>query len=151
MTVFADLCKIASIKPHPGQEDMMDSGLEFVELGTNDTNVVGISATGKLTADDITKLVDRLESIQASGSKARVYIDLTGYEGYDLSLVKEKFAHLSTFWKSIECCAYVVDKAWMSTAIGLIDAVTPMHLRAFSSDQDAEARAWVLSESNTSA
>ena len=96
----------------------MDSGLEFVELGTNDTNVVGISATGKLTADDITKLVDRLESIQASGSKARVYIDLTGYEGYELSLVKEKFAHLSTFWKSIECCAYVVDKAWMSTAIG---------------------------------
>ena len=29
--------------------------------------------------------------------------------------------------------------------IGLVNAVTPMHLRAFGSDQDAEARAWVLS------
>ena len=44
---------------------------------------------------------------------------------------------------------YVIDiPSWapqMATMIGLVDAVTPMHLRAFGSDQYADARAWVLS------
>ena len=129
----------------------MNHGIEFLDLGTDDSNVIGVRATGKTTANDITRLVERLESVQASGHKARLYLDLTDYEGYELPVVKEKLAHMGTFWSSIERCAYVVDKAWMSTLIGLIDAVTPMHLRAFSTDQDAEARAWVLSGAEASA
>ena len=122
----------------------MNDGIEFVDLGTDDPNVIGVKATGKVTADAITRIVERIESVQASGNKARMYLDLANYEGYELPVVKEKLAHIGTFWNSIERCAYVLDKAWMSKAIGLVDAVTPMHLRAFGTDQDAEARAWVL-------
>lgn len=122
----------------------MNKNTEFVDLGTNDTNVIGLKVVGKANADTITELVERLENIKASGHKARMYLDLSEYEGFELSLVKEKLAHISTLWSSIERCAYVIDKSWMTTAIGLVDAVTPMHLQAFSSDQDAEARAWVL-------
>ena len=122
----------------------MNKNTEFVDLGTNDTNVIGLKVVGKANADTITELVERLENIKASGHKARIYLDLSEYEGFELSLVKEKLAHVSTLWSSIERCAYVVDKSWMATAIGLVDAVTPMHLQAFSGDQDAEARAWVL-------
>jgi hypothetical protein len=124
----------------------MNNNTEFVDLGTNDANVIGLKLVGKANADTITKLVERLENIKASGHKARVYLDLTEYEGFELSLVKEKLAHVSTLWSSFERCAYVIDKSWMTTAIGLVDAVTPMHLKAFSSDQDAEARAWVLGQ-----
>ena len=122
----------------------MNDGAEFVDLGTDDPNVIGLKVTGKATAEAITQLVDRLKGVQASGHKARLYLDLANYEGYELPVVKEKLAHMGTFWSSIERCAYVVDSAWMNTAIGLVDAVTPMHLRAFSTDQDAEARAWIL-------
>jgi hypothetical protein len=122
----------------------MNDGAEFVDLGTDDPNVIGLRVTGKATAETITQLVDRLKGVQASGYKARLYLDLAKYEGYELPVVKEKLAHMGTFWSSIERCAYVVDSAWMATAIGLVDAVTPMHLRAFSTDQDTEARAWVL-------
>ncbi len=122
----------------------MNDGIKFLDLGTDDPNVIGVKATGKVTADAITRLVERIESVQASGNKARLYFDLANYEGYELPVVKEKLAHMGTFWNSIERCAYVLDKAWMSTAIGLVDAVTPMHLRAFDTGQDAEARAWVL-------
>ena len=122
----------------------MNENTEFVELGTDDANVIGLKVVGKANADTITELVERLENIKASGHKARMYLDLSEYEGFELSLVKEKLAHISTLWSSIERCAYVIDKSWMTTAIGLVDAVTPMHLQAFSSDQDAEARAWVL-------
>jgi len=122
----------------------MNKNTEFVDLGTNDANVIGLKVIGKANADTITELVERLENIKASGHKARMYLDLSEYEGFELSLVKEKLAHIGTLWSSIERCAYVIDKSWMTTAIGLVDAVTPMHLQAFSSDQDAEARAWVL-------
>ena len=125
----------------------MNKNTEFVDLGTNDVNVIGLKVVGKANADTITELVERLENIKASGHKARMYLDLSEYEGFELSLVKEKLAHVSTLWSSIERCAYVIDEAWMTTAIGLVDAVTPMHLQAFSSDQDAEARAWVLNKS----
>ena len=122
----------------------MNNNTEFVDLGTNDANVIGLKLVGKANADTIIQLVERLENIKASGHKARLYLDLSEYEGFELSLVKEKLAHFSTLWSSIERCAYVIDKSWMTTVIGLVDAVTPMHLQAFSSDQDAEARAWVL-------
>lgn len=122
----------------------MNNNTEFVDLGTDDANVIGLKVVGKANADTITELVERLENIKASGHKARMYLDLSEYEGFELSLVKEKLAHISTLWSSIERCAYVIDKSWMTTAIGLVDAVTPMHLQAFSSDQEAEARAWVL-------
>ncbi len=122
----------------------MTKNTEFVDLGTNDANVIGLKVVGKANADTITELVERLKIIQASGHKARMYLDLSEYEGFELSLVKEKLAHVSTLWSGIERCAYVIDKSWMTTAISLVDAVTPMHLQAFSSDQDAEARAWVL-------
>ena len=122
----------------------MSEGTEFVDLGTDDPRIIGLKVTGKATADTITRLVARLESVKESRHKARLYLDLSNYEGSELPVVKEKLAHISAFWNSIERCAYVIDKAWMSTMIGLVDAVTPMHLRAFSTDKDAEARAWVL-------
>ena len=122
----------------------MTDGIEYLDLGSDDPSVIGLKASGTITADAMVALVDRLESIQASGHKARMYLDLTEYKSSELSVVKEKFAHMGTFWNGIERCAYVLDKGWMSTAIGLIDAVTPMHLRAFDPDQDAQARAWVL-------
>jgi hypothetical protein len=124
----------------------MNSNTDFLDLGTSDTNVIGLKVTGKATADTLTELVERLDNIKATGQKARVYLDLSDYDGFELSVVKEKLAHFSTLWGGIERCAYVVDKSWMSTVIGLVDAVTPMHLRAFSSDQDAEARKWVLKQ-----
>jgi len=57
-----------------------------------------LKLVGKANADTIIKLVERLEKIKASGQKARVYLDLSEYEGFELSVVKEKLAHISTLW-----------------------------------------------------
>ena len=78
--------------------------------------------------------------------EGRDRVDLAHYDGYELGVVKEKMAHLSTLWNGIERVAYVLDVAWMSNAIQLVDAVTPMHLRAFGHDQADDARSWLLSE-----
>ena len=94
----------------------MTDGIEYLDLGSDDPSVIGLKASGTITAHAMVALVDRLESIQASGHKARMYLDLTEYKSSELSVVKEKFAHMGTFWNGIERCAYVLDKGWMSTA-----------------------------------
>ena len=66
----------------------MATGSEFVDLGTDDASVVGMKVTGKATAETVSELVERLEQIQGAGKKARLYIDLTAYDGYDLGVVK---------------------------------------------------------------
>ncbi len=123
----------------------MHSGFEFIDLGTDDPRVIAMRITGKLHAEVITELVERLEAVSATGQKSLVYIDLITFEGSELAVVREKLAHIRIFWNGIERLAYVLDLAWMSKMIGLVDAVTPMHLRAFGHDQDEEARAWLLS------
>ena len=123
----------------------MSKTLTTVDLGSNDPNIIALAVHGKITGEDMAGLIQTLEQIHAGGNKARLYLDLTEYSGYELPVVKEKLLHMGTLWSGIERCAYVVDQAWMTTIIGLVDAVTPMHLRAFSADEDEAARAWVVS------
>jgi hypothetical protein len=123
----------------------MGESIEFLDLGTDDPAVIGLAVHGRLTGEDMAVLIERLNAIRGSGHKARLYLNLAEYTGYELPVVREKLSHMGTLWGGIERCAYVVDKAWLSTMIGLVDAVTPMHLRAFGLDQDAEARDWVRS------
>lgn len=126
----------------------MGNGFEFIDLGVDDPTVVALRVTGKVTADGMVALLERLEGIQQQGRKARLYVDLADYQGYELQVVKEKLTHMRLLWGGIERCAYLVDQQWMKTAIGLVDAVTPMHLRAFAADQSEAARAWLLDTSD---
>ncbi len=123
----------------------MDGGFKFLDLGTDDPRMIAMRITGKLHAEGMTELVERIETVAATGQKSLLYIDLATFEGSELAVVREKLANMRTLWTGIERLAYVLDVEWMSKVIGLIDAVTPMHLRAFSHDQDEEARAWLLS------
>ena len=122
----------------------MHGGMEYVDLGSDDPNVIGVRLSGKMTTEAMADLIEKLETIRAAGGKARLYADIVDYDGYEFGVVKEKLNHFGTLWDALDRCAYVVDKGWMTSAIGLVDAVTPMHLRAFERGQDAEARAWVI-------
>jgi hypothetical protein len=122
----------------------MSDGLNNIDLGIDDPDVIALAARGKITADDMARLIEALETRRAQGHKARLYIDLSEYCGYELPVVKEKLSHMGTLWKGIAKCAYVVDKGWMTKAIGLVDTITPMHLRAFTTDERAAARAWII-------
>lgn len=122
-----------------------DGGFEFIDIGTDDPRVIAMRITGKLHTESITELVDRMEAVSATGEKSLLYIDLQTFEGSELGVVREKLANMRTLWTGIERLAYVLDMGWMSKMIGVVDAVTPMHLRAFGHDRDEEARAWLLS------
>jgi hypothetical protein len=93
------------------------------------------------------EFIARLEQVTADGGRARVFVDMVSYDGSELGVVREKLSHMGTLWGGLERVAYVVDRGWMSGWIGLVDAVTPMHLRAFGPDEAEEAKAWLLSTS----
>ncbi len=122
-----------------------DGGFEFIDLGTEDPRVVAMRITGKLHAEGMAELVKRIETVAATGQKSLVYVDLATSAGSELGVVKEKLTGMRTLWTGIERLAYVLDVEWLSKMIGIVDAVTPMHLRAFGHDQDEEARAWLIS------
>lgn len=124
----------------------MNIGIELTDLGSGDSSVIGMRVTGKVTAEGMAEFIERLEQAIANGGKARVFVDMVGYDGSELGVVKEKLNHMGTLWGGIERVAYVVEAGWMSGWIGLVDAVTPMHLRAFDPDEAEEAKAWLLSE-----
>jgi hypothetical protein len=124
-------------------ECTVSSGVEYIDLGTADPAVVALAVQGKVTGDDMAALIQKIQTIQEQGDKARLYIELSEYTGYELPVVKEKLTHIATLWGGISKCAYVVDKAWMTNMIGLVDAVTPMHLKAYSTEDAADARAWI--------
>lgn len=122
----------------------MTHSYEFFELDTDCPNTFGFRVHGTLTTEAMHAFIERLEAIEASGNKARCYLDLVHYEGFELGVIREKISHVKTLWHAIDRVAYVIDRSWMTAAVNLLDAFTPMHIRAFDHSQTAEATAWVL-------
>ena len=119
-------------------------GMDPFDLGTDDPRVIAVRITGKITGESMARFIEQVEAIRDAGQKSLVYIDLAAFEGTELSVAREKFAHMGTLWNGIERLAYVLDIQWMTRMMGLVDAITPMHVRAFGHDQAEAARRWVL-------
>lgn len=120
------------------------SGTRYIDIGSDDPRVVACVIEGKFTAEDMAAFNERIETIHATGAKALVYLDLTGYSGQELGVAREKLGNLGTLWSGMERLAYVVDQEWMLKLVGVIDAITPMHFRAFAADDTDQAKRWVL-------
>jgi hypothetical protein len=118
--------------------------MRFVDIGSDDPRVVACIIEGKFTAEDMAAFNDRITAIRDSGTKALVYLDLAGYEGQEFGVAKEKLGNMGTLWGGIERIAYVVPHEWMLSLVGVIDALTPMHFRAFSADDAEDGKRWVL-------
>lgn len=126
--------------------DGKSGGIEYLDIGSSKPKVIAIRASGETTGEAMHEFIERIKSAQAEHGKIRLYIDLTGYEGFEWSVVGEKLANFRTLMTSFDRLAYVVDKQWMASWISLVDAVTPMQFRAFKSDESDAAIAWVTGD-----
>ena len=120
------------------------TGMQYINIGAGSPNVVAIAAEGEISADAMEAFIDKIEARRADGDKLRLFVDMTGYTGFEWGVVPEKLAHLRTLLTSFDRIAYVVDREWMATGIELVDALTPMSLQAFGSEDRDKAIAWVL-------
>ena len=126
--------------------DKNSGGIEYLDLAPGRPDIMAIRASGETTGEAMHEFIERIKSAQSEHGKIRLYVDLTGYEGFEWSVVGEKLANFRTLMTSFDRLAYVVDKQWMASWISLVDAVTPMQFRAFKSDESDAAIEWVTGD-----
>ena len=122
---------------------MSEGGVRFIDPPRPDDRVVACRVEGQLTAEGMKALVDRIQAVVDRGDKARLYIDMTGYEGFELGAVTEKLKNMRMLWNGFDRYAIVGDDRWVEIWTGIVDPLTPQHIRHFGSDKQTEAWMWL--------
>jgi hypothetical protein len=109
-------------------------------------NVVGVVCTGRVTAQDYTRvLVPAVEHALGQNQKVRLYYQVDqDFQAYDASAMWEDFkvgvAHLSR-WERI---AVVTDLDWIRNTVRIFGFLMPAAVQVFPLSAAAAAREWVV-------
>lgn len=118
--------------------------IHYLDPPQPNPRVIAAKITDQITADDMKGLVDRLEEMVDRDEQALLLIDMQDYEGFEFSVILEKFKHLTLLWRSIERYAVIGAAHWMEVWVKMIDPITPMKIRAFSPENREEAWEWIF-------
>lgn len=108
-------------------------------------SVLGFRASGELTSDDYRNvLVPAVRAALQAGGKLRLlYLlgeDVTGFTpGAAWQDTKAGMAH-PTRWEKI---AVVTDREWLRHSVDIFGYLIPGEIKAFTTAQEADARAWI--------
>ena len=107
--------------------------------------VLGFEASGKLTADDYTKvLAPALRDATADGRKIRVLLDFTGeFDGMEGGAVWQDMRMGVREWSAWERIALVTDHAWMREGLRMFAWAVPGEVRVFPVGERENAVAWL--------
>ncbi len=120
------------------------SNMRFIEPPQPNDRVVAAGIDGRLAAEDIEALVQRVQAIVDRGEKALLYLDMENYEGSDFGVITEKLKNMGMLWKALDKYAFVGDKRWVEIGIKIFDPLSPQQIKHFYPDKTDEAWAWLL-------
>jgi hypothetical protein len=109
--------------------------------------VLGFKATGELTGEDYrTVLVPAVEAALEGQEKPRLFYvlgdEVTGFSaGAAWQDTKIGVAHV-TKWEKV---AVLSDKEWLRHSVNIFGYLIPGEIRAYSTREEADARAWIAS------
>jgi hypothetical protein len=112
------------------------------------SGVLGIEASGKLSLDDYTRVLEpAIQEATRGGGKLRVMLDFTGkFSGMELRAVWEDLKTGLRNWRSWERIALVTDHRWMSAGLRAFAWAVPGEARAFSATERDAAIAWAAED-----
>ena len=118
--------------------------LEMIECADD---VIATRISGKITVDDLTTVMDRLDAAMARHDKVHVFVETCGIDGIAIAALPVHiaratplFAKLSHFGR----VAVVADQAWIRAATRIESALLPfISYRVFEPAQRDEALARV--------
>ena len=110
-------------------------GLETI----NQTPVVSIKATGKLTHEDYELLNPVIDSAlrEFKGSKLKVLLDATEFEGWELKAAWDDFKIGLKHGKDFEKIAIIGNKKWQEYATKISSWFTSGEVKFFDTYEDA--------------
>lgn len=111
--------------------------------------VVGIRASGEVTGDDYKNvLIPAVEAALKDGHKVRLLYVLGGdvkHLGFTAGAAWQDTKVGLGHYRSWEKVAVVSDKDWLRHSVDIFGYLIPGEVRAFTPDQEAEARTWIAS------
>ncbi|TFH24598.1 MAG: STAS/SEC14 domain-containing protein [Myxococcales bacterium] len=114
-------------------------------LPESDGQIVGVQASGTLTAEDYEKVwIPALQSVIAREGKVRVllYLDAT-FEGWDAGAMWEDAMFGVKNVTKFEKIALVGGPEWVARIVGIVGVVIPADVKSFDGDELEEAWNWV--------
>ncbi len=124
---------------------MSESAIRFIDPPQPNERLLAYELSGDFTGDDMRTFVERLEKIADSGRKALLYQDMVARGSFDFETIRVKIQNLGTIWRSVEKIAIVGDARWLEIYIGILDHLTPQHMKYFERSEKDEAFAWLTS------
>jgi len=106
--------------------------------------VLGVQASGKLTAEDYTQVLGpAIAAATGDGGRLRVVMMFEGeFDGMDAGAVWQDFRTGMTAWHSWERIALVTDQKWMVDGLRLFAWAVPGESRSFSPTERTDAINW---------
>lgn len=118
--------------------------LEFIDSADD---VMALIVSGKITGDDLDRLMDRLDAILAAHEQIHLFVETRDIEGLELSSLPSYTARaLPLFGKlgRFGRVAVVADQAWVRAGTRIESAMLPfISYRTFEPCARDEALAWV--------
>ena len=110
--------------------------------------VVGVSASGRLTAEDYTQvLAPAIADATAEGGKLRVVLIFESrFTGLDAGAVWQDVRTGVSAWQSWERIAVVTDQQWLVEGLKLFAWAVPGEARSFAPTERDEAISWAAGE-----
>jgi len=107
--------------------------------------VLGIKASGKLTAKDYTEVLAPALAAEAAGpGKIRILLDFSGeFDGIEVGAVWQDLKMGVREWSAWERIALVTDHAWMREGLQMFSWAVPGEVRSFPTGDREDAEAWV--------
>lgn len=107
---------------------------------------IEIHAKGKLHKPDYDKFVPVLEKLIQEQGKARVLFIMHNFHGWDASALWEDIKFDTKHFNHFDRLAFVGDKTWEKWMAKFCKPFTTGTIRYFSSEQEDEARSWLLTD-----
>jgi hypothetical protein len=118
--------------------------LEFIE--TRD-DVLAVTVSGRITDDDLTLMMERLNGAMARHETVHVFVETRALTGIEISSLHDYIADALPMFKKLHQfgrVAVVADQTWVRGATRLESAVLPgISYRVFDPQQRDEALTWV--------
>ena len=117
----------------------------FELLPESTDHSIGFKISGKVTADDYSELLPRLDAAIAAHETINLVVVVEDFDGYDgLDAAKADWHFGTDEYRQVEKAAFVGDSKWVARMVRIMDPFTRnTEERAFTLDQIDDAWAWV--------
>ena len=119
------------------------AGLQFLDFDDAEAGIIAYSVGGKISGEEAQVVWDRVDAAAAEGRKLRLYCEMQKVPTSEPSVILAKMKRAGKLLKTIERMAIVGDQRWLDAYTKIVDPITKMDLRHFTTEEKGDAIAWI--------